>query len=116
VSQLYRCDGCRAEAEHPGVSFYDEEMYLPDGWKTGPAGDFCPAHPMRIVDGEYMYALLFRDEDEEHSDFGSVAGYDEEASMYEFVWYDDASGKEDSIMLPLGDLRPTSSTRWVPIR
>jgi hypothetical protein len=51
MSQFYRRDGCGAEAEHPGVDYGMEETRLPEGWRTGPKGDFCPKHSMRIADG-----------------------------------------------------------------
>jgi hypothetical protein len=57
MSQFYRCDapGCGAEAEHPGVDYGMEETHLPDGWKTGPQGDFCSKHPMRVADGANVF-------------------------------------------------------------
>lgn len=57
MSIFYRCDapGCEAEAPHPGIDWSDEMERHPDGWKRGPKGDFCPAHPMRLATGECMW-------------------------------------------------------------
>jgi hypothetical protein len=55
MSRFYRCDGCGKETPDPGHDYSAEEPITPEGWRSGPRGDFCPAHAMRLADGQHFF-------------------------------------------------------------
>lgn len=111
------CDvpGCTSTAPLAGLSFAYEEIDLAEGWKNG-VGEIehiCPAHPVRIADGESIYAAV--GENDYGGDvevFGIVRGYADSLYTFEDPAPPDNSDPREYV-LPLESLRPQADTRYV---
>lgn len=118
MSTFYKCDvpGCDSMADDPGVSFNDEEHYLPDNWRSGPAGDICPKHALRLADGSYATFDLGGTWGE---DLFQIVGLDKSGARYLIEAISDTDGSAHRLRRTRESVESTLShpehCSWVPV-